>query len=211
MKLSKRLKTICDLIDNNSNVIDVGCDHAYLDIYLTLEKKCTCLATDINKNALDNAINNIKKYNLENTIETKLTDGINNIKINKKDVLVISGMGFNTIKKILINKKLPDTLILSSNNEITNLRRFMSSIGYYIDSEKFIIDNRKEYIIIKFKKGMKKYKTIDYELGPILKNDIDYLNKIKNKYLKILELIPKKYFLKRLHYKIILNKIKKNI
>ena len=34
MNLSKRLKAIADLVDGK-NVIDVGCDHGYLDIYLT--------------------------------------------------------------------------------------------------------------------------------------------------------------------------------
>lgn len=210
MKLSKRLKTICDFIDNNSRVIDVGCDHAYLDIYLTLEKKCNCLAIDINKNALNNAISNIKKYNLDNKIEIKLTDGINDININNNDILVISGMGFNTIKNILINKKLPNTIIISSNNEVPNLRKFMHSVNYYIEDEKYIIDNKKEYIIIKFLKGKKNYKKIDYILGPILKNDKEYLKSMKIKYIKILNYIPKKYYFKRMYYNYIIYKIKKN-
>ena len=39
MNISNRLKTIADMIDSNYHVIDVGCDHALLDIYLTLNKK----------------------------------------------------------------------------------------------------------------------------------------------------------------------------
>ena len=39
MKISKRLKAISDFITDNSNVIDVGCDHALLDIYLFNNKK----------------------------------------------------------------------------------------------------------------------------------------------------------------------------
>ena len=60
MKISKRLKTIADLIPNDSKVIDVGCDHAYLSIYLSKEKKCKCLATDVNSNALENAKRNMR-------------------------------------------------------------------------------------------------------------------------------------------------------
>ena len=37
MKLSKRLEVIANLVDTK-RVIDVGCDHGYLDIYLTLYK-----------------------------------------------------------------------------------------------------------------------------------------------------------------------------
>ena len=75
MIISKRLKTIAELVPNNSNVIDVGCDHALLDIYLALNKNTTCIAIDINENALSNAVNNIKKYKLNNQIKTVLIPG----------------------------------------------------------------------------------------------------------------------------------------
>jgi len=48
MKISRRLRTIAEFIPNGSKVIDVGCDHALLCIYLSLEKECTSVATDIN-------------------------------------------------------------------------------------------------------------------------------------------------------------------
>ena len=83
MKISKRLNTIADMIEPNSRVIDVGCDHGLLSIYLDLEKNCSCLASDVNSNALESAKSNIVKYNSKN-VETYLTDGIDNIDINKK-------------------------------------------------------------------------------------------------------------------------------
>ena len=52
MNLSKRLEAVATLVDLDVTVIDVGCDHAYLDIYLTLNNNNKCIATDINKNAL---------------------------------------------------------------------------------------------------------------------------------------------------------------
>ena len=39
MKLTNRMQTIVSLIDNGSNVIDIGCDHALVDIYLSLYNK----------------------------------------------------------------------------------------------------------------------------------------------------------------------------
>ena len=60
--LSYRLKKIASLIDPNKVVIDVGCDHGLLDIYLTLYNKNICTASDINKNALSSAINNINIF-----------------------------------------------------------------------------------------------------------------------------------------------------
>ena len=39
MKISKRLRAIGDLIEDNSFILDVGCDHALLDIYVVTNKK----------------------------------------------------------------------------------------------------------------------------------------------------------------------------
>ena len=204
MNLSKRLQAVATLVDVNARVIDVGCDHAYLDIYLTQNNDNKCIATDINKNALEIAKKNIKKYNLEDKIETKLTNGLTDIKVNDNDNIVISGMGTYTILEILKTNNLSNTLIISSNNNIEILRREVINLGYYIDSEIFIIDKNKPYIIIKFIKGIKKYSKLDILLGPILKNNIEYKKYIIKKYKNILNNISKKKVLLRLKYRIII-------
>ncbi len=196
MKISKRLNVIADLIEDNSKVIDCGCDHGLLSIYLALEKNCNVLATDINENALDNAINNIRKYKVDN-VTTKLTDGIDNIDVINYDVLVIAGMGTMTIKHILEDKELCDNIIISSNNQIPELRQFMFSIGYHIDNELFITDKGKKYIIIKYVKGKKKYSKIDIEYGPIIKDDINYLIYELEKLFEIREKVKYSKFLVR--------------
>ena len=69
IKLSKRLEAISSLVPINSNVIDIGCDHALLDIYLYQHKiSKKIIASDINVNALNNAKENIKKNKLEKII-----------------------------------------------------------------------------------------------------------------------------------------------
>ena len=204
MNLSKRLQAVATLVDINSRVIDVGCDHAYLDIYLTLNNENKCIATDINKNALEMAKKNIKKYNLENKIETKLTNGLRDVKVKKSDNIVISGMGTFTILDILETNKLSDILIISSNNNIDILRKEVIDLGYHIDSEIFLIDKGKPYIIIKFIKGTKKYTKLDIFLGPILRNNLEYRKYIINKYKNILNNIPKRKLFLRLKYRIII-------
>ena len=204
MNLSKRLQAVATLVDINARVIDVGCDHAYLDIYLTKNNDNKCIATDINKNALEIAKKNIKKYNLEDKIETKLTNGLTDINVKENDNIVISGMGTYTILEILKTNNLSNTLIISSNNNIDILRREVINLGYYIDSEIFIIDKNKPYIIIKFIKGIKKYSKLDILLGPILKNNIEYKKYIIKKYKNILNNISKKKILLRLKYRIMI-------
>ena len=175
MKLSKRLKCIADMIPSESKVIDVGCDHGYLSIYLSLNKECKCIAADINKNALNSAEINIKKYDVDN-IELKLTDGLNGIDISIDDYIVIAGMGTSTIVKILANKVLSNNLIISSNNQLFELRQFVTKLGYIIKDEKFIEENNKKYVIINFEKGKKIYTKLDLVYGPIVRYNIDYLN-----------------------------------
>jgi len=154
LNISKRLKAIADLVDTKK-VIDVGCDHGYLYIYLTIYKDCHCIATDISKNAIKNCIDNINLYNLKDKIEVIVTDGINGIKINKEDTIVLSGMGTQTIIDILTNQNLSNNIIISSNNHLEELRKFMVKIGYYIDNEVYIVEHNIHYVIIKFKKGIR--------------------------------------------------------
>ena len=208
MKLSKRLEAVATLVEVGKRVIDVGCDHAYLDIYLTENNDNNCIATDINRNALSIAEANIKKYNLEDKIETKLTNGLEGLKIYKKDNIVISGMGTFTILEILKTNKLSDTLIISSNNNIDVLRKGVIKLGYYIDTELFIIDKNKPYIIIKFKKGFKKYNLNDFIFGPILKNNINYRKYLIKKYKEILKQISFYKIKARLKYILLIFRLK---
>lgn len=189
MKISKRLQTIADMISNENKVIDVGCDHALLDIYLSMKKNCKCIAADINKNALDQAKYNIKRFGAKN-IETVLTDGLHDIEVSEKDIVVISGMGASTIEHILTTSKASDTLIISAHNDWENLRKIVVSLGYKIEEELFVLDKGKGYIIIKFIKGEGKYTQEELLYGPYLKENLGYLNYLYNKIHEVFEKIP---------------------
>lgn len=192
--LSRRLQIIASLVTTES-IIDVGCDHGYLDIYLT-KKGIKCLATDISEKSLLKAINNFNSHKLN--IATKLTDGLNDIDIKSTDTIIISGMGTDTINKIL-NKDINNDLIICSNNHLERLRRYIVNKGYYISDEIFVMENNKPYMIIKFKKGLKKYNDFDYIIGPVI-NDKEYFKYLNNKYQGLLEKIPEKYHDKRKYY-----------
>ena len=207
MKLSKRLQAVATLVDMGKRVIDVGCDHAYLSICLTLNNNNKVIATDINQNALDIAIKNIKRFNLSKKIATKLTNGLEGIKVKSEDNIVICGLGTHTILDILNTNKLSNTLIISSNNDIELLRKEVIKQGYYIDSELFIIDNKKGYEIIKFLKGYKKYSKSDIKYGPILKKNMVYKKYLIKKYKGILKTVPKTKLLIRLKYIFIIKKL----
>ena len=207
MKLSNRLQAVATLVDMNKRVIDVGCDHAYLSICLTQNNGNKVIATDINENALEIAKKNIKRFNLSKKIETKLTNGLKDIDVRSEDNIVISGMGTHTILDILKTNKLSNTLIISSNNDIELLREEVIKLGYYIDTELFIIDNKKGYVIIKFLKGYKKYNKNDILYGPILRKNKTYKNYLIKKYKDTLNHIPKSKIILRLKYRITIKKL----
>ena len=152
---SLRLLAIASLIDKGSSVLDVGTDHAYLPIILSQNKKCkSIIASDVSSNALKMAKDNLKKYHI-NDVKLILSNGLDSI--NKDyDTIVLAGMGTSTIIKILENKKLPNNLIISSNNDLYKLRNFMNSIGYKIINEIIVYENKKFYDIIKYQKGKEK-------------------------------------------------------
>ena len=209
IKLSKRLEKITHYIDDNSNIVDIGCDHALLDIYLIQAKKnITIIASDINENALKSAKSNIKKYKLENKIRTVQSNGLEKIDTNPLDTIIISGMGSHTIAGILynaINKlKNINKLIIQSNNDLDFLRKKITKLGYYIEDETLVEDKEIIYTIIIFKKGHKIYSRKEIYFGPILLKKKDKLFQKKATIeLKKLEcfypLIPKN----KIHHRII--------
>lgn len=215
MAFSKRIKYLASLVEKDVNVIDIGCDHGLLDIYLTLYNNNQCIAADINEKAIQNAKDNIKKYNLN--IPTVISNGLENITILENVTCVIAGMGTNTMIDILNVRKANDidTYILQTNNDYYHLRKFMVNKGYYIIDELTFIDKKIRYIVIKFKKGNKKYTDIELKLGPVLmkKNNDDvsrYFQELYEENIKILKELPKKYIFKILKIKK-MNKIIKKL
>jgi tRNA (adenine22-N1)-methyltransferase len=126
IKLSNRLSVIASFINKEDIVIDIGCDHALLDIYLVSKNNNICYASDINENALKNAKSNIEKYGLEDKIIIKHGDGLT-IDSSTINTIVIAGMGFNNIINILSNKNVRNInkIIVQSNSHPEIIRKFM--------------------------------------------------------------------------------------
>ena len=216
IRLSKRLKTTADLVlsKKSNKIIDVGCDHALLDIYLLQnDDSLRIIASDNKEKPLENARKNIEKYSFLNKIEVCLKDGINNID-KDVDTVVISGMGCETIIDILNNDKEElnhiNRLIVSSNNKYPQLREEVTKLGYIIDEEKIVYEDNKFYIIIEFIKGNKKYTKREIFFGPkLLKNKnedfINYYSFIISQKEKVLKKINNNELLKEI------NEIKKEL
>lgn len=206
LKLNKRLERIAFQVENNSKILDVGCDHALLDIYLTQDNRnITAVASDINAGPLEKAKENIRKYNLEDKIETRLGSGIEIID-ESIDTIVISGMGGLTMIGILKYKKIflknVEKIILSPNNYAKEVRKEVIRLGYYLENEELVKENNHIYPILVFKKGKKRYNEVEYVYGPCLlkkktKIFIEFLEEEKIKKEHLLKVLPKKYWQRR--------------
>ncbi len=209
INISKRLEAVCDFVSDDNitkSLIDVGCDHALVDIYLLKKNQnLKIVASDLNEGPLKKAKENIQKYSLLEKIKLELSDGIEKI-TQDIDTVIIAGMGMDTIINILkkdrAKLKNVKKMVISSNNKFPLVRYEIVKLGYEITEEKIVFEDGKYYIVMKFLKGKKKYSKKNFFFGPYLLKNKDYLFYNYFKYLKeekekILESLPKEYKSKR--------------
>ena len=182
--------------------IDIGCDHALLSIYLVKERDFSkAIASDNKSGPLKKARENVKYYNVSDKVKLVKAEGLDSY-TEGIDTVTISGMGGLTINKILDDNrkclKNVDTLILSPNNYSLAVKRKMIKLGYHIDNEVLVKDNKIIYEILVFKKGRKYYSYKKLFLGPILslKNDSltkEYYQSILTTKKSLLKVLPKSF------------------
>lgn len=200
MKLSKRLNTIANMIPENSYVLDIGCDHALLDIYLTLEKQCRCVASDINNCALQSARENVEKYGVQKKVEIVCAPGLDGVEVTEESYVVIAGMGTMTILDILSSPQTSKIqhLILQSNRELETLRKEVTRLGFRIREEHALEEKGISYVIILWERGIVTYQEMEYRYGPyLLKHDPVYLKRMLEKESKLLAHLPETHSKKR--------------
>ena len=154
VQLSERLTAIAEMVTEGNRLVDVGCDHGYLPVYLMLQHKIPgAIATDVGKGPLARAQEHIAQYHMESYIETRLCNGLSEIRSGEGDTLVIAGMGGPLMERILNEGRhaLPgfQELILQPQSDIPHFRRFVMQNGYQIIQEEMILEEGKFYPIMK--------------------------------------------------------------
>jgi len=204
IKLNKRLTTISAFIENNSKVIDIGCDHGLLGIYLYETKdNIKVISSDINELPLKKAHDNLVKYGLLDKIELKLGNGLECLS-DDTDTIIISGMGGLTIIEILQDiKKYPNIkkIVVSPNSDFDLTRKMISKLGFKINREVLVKENKKYYLVSEYIGGKEK---VDFMFGKLDFHDkvtIEYYKTLYDKNVLVLKSIPKRYFFKRMKLK----------
>lgn len=150
MQISERLRAASDLVSQGRRLADVGTDHGYVPIFLVLENRIpSAVAMDINQGPLERARLHIRQYNLEEQIETRLSDGLSALLPGEADSILIAGMGGMLTVRILANGKealrKAEELILQPQSDIREVRLFLKKNGYRIDRENIVEEDGKFY------------------------------------------------------------------
>lgn len=172
--LSDRLSTVASMVTYMNSVADIGCDHAYLSIYLINEEIASkVIACDINKGPVEIAKANIMAAGLSEEIEVRLADGLTGVAPGEVQSVVIAGMGGKLMTKIIDEGKNVldkcEELIIEPQSDVEYVRRFLENNGYHIVSEDMVCEDNKFYPIIKAIHGkMELEEQVYYRYGKIL-------------------------------------------
>ena len=158
MNISKRLSRLAGMVTEGSRLADVGTDHGYVPLCLCGQGKIpSAVAMDIRKGPLERARTHIREAGLENYIETRLSDGLSELKEGEADTVLIAGMGGALTERILeAGKPVLGTvreLILQPQSEIWKVRLWLKKNGWAICCEDIVLDEGKYYPMFRAVKG----------------------------------------------------------
>lgn len=184
--ISERLRLIASFVPDNALVCDVGTDHGYLAgaLYKSGRVKGV-IATDIKEKPLLHAKESIKRLGAEGVI-LRLCDGLEGVGSNEADTIIVAGMGGEVIAGILSRahwlKDSSKTLILQPMTSAWELRTYLFKNGFYIETEKTLIENNKVYsvMLVRFDGVIRKTDLFSCCVGKIkgdTYSDIEYLKK----------------------------------
>lgn len=148
--MTPRLLAIAQSVPQGKSVADIGTDHAYIPIYLCQKEKAErALAMDVRKGPLFRAEANIRRYQLDSRIETRLSDGLSALCEGEADTVVIAGMGGLLIAELLQRAPVrAKTYVLQPMTAVAELRMWLHSHGFCIVDERLAQEGEKLYSIL---------------------------------------------------------------
>jgi len=212
MNLPLRLLQVTQFLDykniNQKILIDLGCDHGLLSIYLYkyyFFKKIYGL--DQSKTAIANALKNKKKYlpELKNdNLHFLVADGLKWLQNNTNiliDYIIVAGLGthfaLNLLKLKLDNVK---CYVFCLNTDISKIRSSLKKYHLFLKEEAIVKIKNHYYFFIKITKAKTNFLMENpYQefIGSYYLQNFDfiylnYLQRLEEKFLKLMYIIPKK-------------------
>lgn len=169
LELSPRLRMVADLVvqnERNGWLVDVGTDHAYLPVWLLQnhgEQFAYIIATDLRRGPLDRAIQTAHEAGCHQDMDFRLCDGLKAVDAREADLIVIAGMGGETIVHILKNAPWSDwrgdgpmedkVLVLQPMSSMPELRGWLQENGFSIEEERLAREGDNLYTALLVRAG----------------------------------------------------------
>lgn len=149
MELSARLQSIADQVPQGAIFADIGTDHAYLPVWLLLEKRIDrAIAADLREGPLSRARETAEQFGVSEKVSFRLCNGLVGIAPHEVDTIAIAGMGGETIAEILSAApwtKENTLLLLQPMTSFPDLRLWLQENGYQIEKEVISQEGRRLY------------------------------------------------------------------
>nr|WP_094234282.1 class I SAM-dependent methyltransferase [Mogibacterium pumilum]ASS38047.1 hypothetical protein AXF17_06165 [Mogibacterium pumilum] len=148
MKISDRIKVICDAVTPGETIADIGTDHAYVPLILYKRNiSPDVIMCDISADSLSKARESFTAAEITMPESSfRIGDGLDVIDKGEVDALIIAGLGGVTIVDILSNDidKLQSfkKLILQPRNNSGPLRSFLYRYGFDITDNKLVKEGK---------------------------------------------------------------------
>lgn len=158
LALQPRLHLLARLVPEGCRLTDVGTDHGYLPVALLQQGRITAaIASDIGAEPLEHARRTAMQYGVDG-MDFRLCAGLSGVAPEETDVIVIAGMGGETIISIL--QDAPWTadgrhrLLLQPMTKAAALRHWLADNGYTFTDEHLVEDKGRIYPILCVKGGV---------------------------------------------------------
>lgn len=158
LALQPRLHMLARLVPEGCRLTDVGTDHGYLPVALLQQGRiAAAIASDIGAEPLEHARRTAMQYGVDG-MDFRLCAGLSGVAPEETDVIVIAGMGGETIISIL--QDAPWTadgqhrLLLQPMTKAAALRHWLADNGYTFTDEHLVEDKGRVYPILCVKGGV---------------------------------------------------------
>jgi len=153
MVLKGRLKLIYDMIPPCDILSDIGTDHALVPAFALLNGRCKkAIACDIKPGPLERADMTRRKYMLMNSMELRMGSGLEPVREEEADVIVMAGMGGVLITQLILESiniaKKANCILLQPMTNRELIRPFLWENGFEIIDEGLACEGGKIYLVI---------------------------------------------------------------
>ena len=146
-------KTLVKILRGGEEILDFGTGTGFFSILAVLKKNIKSLAIDINPHAVECTLMNVKKYNLQNKIEVRLSDGFKNIKNSEKFDVIVASLPFESAKpNNLLERSVYDYKFDLRKHFFSNANNYLKKDGYillsysdYAEKQSDLFDFAKDY------------------------------------------------------------------